>query len=88
MAIDRPMVATTMGIMPYLKSGSTRPLLNSQPSMTTESTTLIEKATVSGRPLCKATTIMKAGNITNSPWAKLIVPEACQSRVKPSAARA
>jgi hypothetical protein len=28
---------------------------------------------------------MKAGSITNSPWAKLIVPLACHSSVKPSA---
>ena len=33
-------------------------------------------------------TIMKAGSITNSPWAKLIVPEACHSKVKPKAASA
>ena len=31
---------------------------------------------------------MKAGSITNSPCAKLIVPEACHSSVKPSAASA
>jgi hypothetical protein len=35
MAIDRPIVATTMGIMPYLNSGSTMPRLKAQPSTNT-----------------------------------------------------
>ena len=30
----------------------------------------------------------KAGSMTNSPWAKLMVWEACQSSVKPMAASA
>src|SRR3954465_3145321 len=43
----------------------------------------------SGRPAnFRQNSITKAGTITNSPCAKLIVPEACQSKVKPRAASA
>jgi hypothetical protein len=38
MAIDKPMVATTMGIMPYLNRGSTKPRLKSHPKTNTETT--------------------------------------------------
>jgi hypothetical protein len=82
------MVATTMGIMPNLNSGSTRPRLNTQPSRNAASTTVSTKLTASGAPRLRKPSIMKAGNMTNSPWAKLMVPLACQSRVKPKAARA
>ena len=44
------------------------------------------KASHSGSPAAMQASIMKAGSITNSPCAKLIVPLACQSKVKPSAA--
>ena len=86
--MDKPMVATTMGIMPYLKRGSTKPRLNNQPSTRTDTTTLMAKLADNAMPLCSMMTMMKAGNMTNSPWAKLMVPEACQSKVKPSAASA
>ena len=86
MAIDRPMVATTMGIMPNLNKGSTKPRLNTQPNTNTASTTVMVKLTAKGAPMLKKPSIMKAGSITNSPWAKLIVPLACHSSVKPRAA--
>ena len=41
-----------------------------------------------GAPAAPKASIMKAGNITNSPCAKLMVPEACHNSVKPSAASA
>lgn len=75
-----------MGIMPYLSNGSTTPRLNSQPSTSTASSTVSTKLTAMGAPSEMKPSIMNAGNITNSPWAKLMVPEACHSRVKPSAA--
>jgi hypothetical protein len=88
MAIDKPMVATTMGIMPYLKRGSTTPRLNSQPSSSTASSAVHTKLTSMGAPSEIKPNIMKAGSITNSPWAKLMVPDACHSKVKPRAASA
>ena len=77
-----------MGIMPYLNSGSTRPRLKDQPSISTERAQAARKASTSGTLALSRITMMKAGNITNSPCAKLIVPEACHSSVKPSAASA
>jgi len=88
MVMDRPMVATTMGIMPNLKSGSTTKCLNNQPCTSTEPTMLAMNASHRGKPAAMPRIIMKAGSMTNSPCAKLIVPEACQSSVKPSAAKA
>ena len=82
------MVATTIGIMPYLNKGSTKPRLNSHPSTKTDTTTLMAKLADSAMPLCSMMTMMKAGSMTNSPWAKLMVPEACHNKVKPSAASA
>jgi hypothetical protein len=86
MAIDKPIVATTIGIIPYLNKGSTKPRLNNQPKTKTDKTQLTQKLTNKGMPASKHPIIMNAGNMTNSPWAKLIVPEACQSNVKPKAA--
>ena len=87
-AIDRPMVATTIGIMPYLNSGSTTPRLNTQPSRKIATRQAARKAASSGSPADTKAIMMKAGSITNSPCAKLIVPLACHSSVKPSAASA
>ena len=88
MAIDKPMVATTMGIMPCLNKGSTSPRLNNQPNSSTATPHDNKKAKVRGRPWCSMMTITNAGSMTNSPWAKLMVPEACHSKVKPKAAKA
>jgi len=82
------MVATTMGIIPYLNSGSTKPRLNNHPKTKTDKAQLTQKLANNGKPAAMHPIIMNAGNITNSPWAKLIVPEACQSKVKPKAANA
>ena len=82
------MVATTMGIMPNLNKGSTTPRLNNQPSTTTDNTQLAPKLSTNGKPAAIKPSIMKAGSITNSPCAKLMVPEACHSKVKPRAASA
>ena len=87
-AIARPMVATTIGISPKRSSGSAMPRLKAQPSTTTATTQVSTKASGSGGPAAIRPSIMKAGSITNSPWAKLIVPEACHSSVKPRAASA
>ena len=88
MAIARPMVATTMGIMPNLNSGSTTPRLKAQPSSATATKQVSAKLSIKGAPNEAKASMMKAGSMTNSPWAKLIVPLACHSRVKPSAASA
>ena len=88
MAIDSPMVATTIGIMPWRSSGSAMPRLKPQPSTTTATPQVQAKAASSGRPSAPKASITKAGSITNSPCAKLMVPEACHSSVKPSAASA
>lgn len=82
------MVATTIGIIPNLNSGSTRPRLKSQPSTNTATTIVSTKLSESGAPKDMKASIAKAGSITNSPCAKLMVPLACHSNVKPSAASA
>ena len=87
-AIARPMVATTIGIRPNLSSGSAMPRLNAQPSTATATRQVSKKASGSGAPIEAKASIMKAGSITNSPCAKLIVPLACHKSVKPSAANA
>jgi hypothetical protein len=88
MAIDRPSVATTIGMRPNLSSGSAMPRLKPHPSTNTATTHVSAKLTSSGRPIALKASIMKAGSITNSPCAKLMVPLACQSSVKPRAASA
>ncbi len=77
-----------MGIMPNFSSGSAMPRLKPQPSTTTATTQVNAKLTSSGSPSALNASIMKAGSITNSPCAKLMVPLACHSKVKPSAASA
>ncbi len=64
------------------------PRLKPQPSTITATMQVSMKLTSSGRPIELKASIMKAGSMTNSPCAKLIVPLACHSSVKPSAARA
>jgi hypothetical protein len=66
----------------------TMPRLKAQPSTSTATPQVARKASGSGSPAAPKASITKAGSITNSPWAKLIVPEACHSSVKPSAASA
>ena len=64
------------------------PRLKAQPSTTTATQQVARNAIGSGKPIAPKASIMNAGSMTNSPWAKLIVPLACHSRVKPSAASA
>ena len=82
------MVATTIGISPWRSSGSAMPRLKPQPSTTTPTTQVTMKAIGSGNPNAENASIVNAGSITNSPCAKLMVPLACHSRVKPRAASA
>jgi hypothetical protein len=56
--------------------------------MPTATTQVSRNAAGNGAPHHANASIVNAGSITNSPWAKLMVPEACHSSVKPSAARA
>ena len=53
-----------------------------------QSTSITRPMAAASMPLTAKASMMKAGSITNSPWAKLMVPLACHSRVKPSAASA
>jgi hypothetical protein len=64
------------------------PRLNAHPSTSTATTQVSAKESSSGSFSAANASIMNAGSITNSPCAKLIVPEACHSKVKPSAASA
>ena len=48
--------------------------------------TVARRATANGsRSTIQNSTIANAGRTTNSPWAKLMVFEVCQSRTKPMA---
>jgi hypothetical protein len=88
-AIARPMVATTMGIMPNLKQRVDHAALEQpSPARPPPAARSARRLSSSGAPSGMNASIAKAGSITNSPWAKLIVPEACHSSVKPSAASA
>jgi hypothetical protein len=48
----------------------------------------IRMASQNGAPACIAASIRNAGSITNSPCAKLMVCDVCQSSVKPTATMA
>ena len=62
--------------------------LKPMPSRIAETTQASRNASQSGAPCDAQISIVNAGSITNSPWAKLMVPDACHSSVKPSAASA
>ena len=63
--------------------------LNIAPSTSTDSVSASKAASENGRPShFMPASAKNAGSMTNSPWAKLIVCEACQSKVKPMAASA
>ena len=78
----------TSGMTPCRISGSTIARLKPQPRISIAIAHVTTNATQSGAPAAAHTSIANAGSITNSPCAKLIVPDACQSSVKPSAASA
>ena len=48
----------------------------------------MREASQNGAPAFIAAKMKKAGSMTNSPWAKLIVCEVCHSNVNPTAIRA
>ena len=48
----------------------------------------IKTASQNGAPAFIAARTKNAGSMTNSPWAKLIVCDVCQSSVKPTAIKA
>ena len=51
-----------------------------------DTTTVASRATANGsRSIDQKRTIANAGRTTNSPWAKLMVFEVCQSRTNPMA---
>ena len=62
--------------------------LKPQPNTSIAAAQVTRNASHSGAPAATHASIANAGSITNSPCAKLIVPDACQSRVKPRAASA
>ncbi len=78
----------TSGITPCLINGSTIAHLNPTPSTSIAATQVSRNASHSGAPNAMQNSIPNAGSMTNSPCAKLIVPDACHSKVKPSAASA
>src|ERR1700712_4945961 len=84
----RPIVATITGIIPKRSSGSAIARLKPQPSTITATMQVNANAARSGIPNDENASIVKAGSITKSPGAKLIVPDACHISVKPSAATA
>src|SRR6185503_18742367 len=88
MPIERPSVAITSGITPCRMSGSTTIFLNPTPSSAMMTRHASRNAIQRGAPIPMKNRIENAGSITNSPCAKLIVPDACHSSVKPRAARA
>ena len=79
----------TSGMTPCLSSGSTTAVLKPQPSTSIATRQASRNASQSGASATlRKNSIANAGSITNSPCAKLIVPDACHSSVKPSAASA
>ncbi len=83
------MVEITSGSTPCRISGPTTAKRNTTPSSSIDSQHgRPASASGNGRPSFIAISARKAGTITNSPCAKLMVCEVCQSSVKPIAARA
>ena len=83
------MVEITSGSTPWRMSGSTMMVLKIAPSTSTDSVIASKAASENGKPShFIPASAKKAGSMTNSPWAKLIVCDACQSRVNPTAASA
>ena len=82
------MVAMASGSTPWRSIGSTSNRLNSKPSSRPDSTKPTRMAAQKGRPKCIAASIRKAGSMTNSPCAKLMVCDVCQSSAKPTATSA
>ena len=84
--IDRPSVATTTATTPLPRIGSTIQFLKAAPSTRIDKPTATINDAHNGKPKDMPINIAKAGSMTNSPCAKLMVPAACHKSVKPSAA--
>jgi hypothetical protein len=83
------MVAMTSGSTPIRSSRATRTLWTRTPSRSVDTSTVPSSAAVNGkRNTVRNSTIVNAGRTTNSPWAKLIVPDVCHSSTKPMAVMA
>ena len=88
-AIDRPSEATTMGSTPCFSIWSTTPRLYAAPCRMIDTPTAITNDGIRPNPNRLSPVNMKnAGNMTNSPCAKLMLPLVCQSSVKPIATSA
>ena len=88
MKTDKAIVAMASGSTPWRSIGSTSRRLKPQPRSSIVTAKPISTAAQKGRPILAAASMKKAGSMTNSPCAKLIVCEVCQSRVKPIATSA
>jgi hypothetical protein len=84
MPIDRPSVAITSGITPCRISGSTMTFLNADAQQQHRDDAREQEREPQRRAAREETRIENAGSITNSPCAKLMVPDACHSSVKPA----
>jgi hypothetical protein len=81
-------VEMTSGSTPCRSMGSTTTRLKSTPSATTETAKPAASAQGSDRPSFIPASTKNAGSMTNSPCAKLMVCEVCQSRTNPIATSA
>ncbi len=83
------MVEMTSGRTPWRMTGSTTSRLNSRPSTRSETAKPASIAIGNDKPPnFIAARTKKAGSITNSPCAKLIVCDVCHSSTKPTATSA
>ncbi len=89
MMIASAIVAIARGSTPCRIIGSTMAILKPQPKSAMNSPIPSTAASQNGAPASLTRARMRiAGSITNSPWAKLMVCEVCQTSVKPMAASA
>ena len=82
------MVAIASGSTPCRSIGSTSSRLKAKPRIAVDSTKPMRIAAQNGSPAFIAASMKNAGSMTNSPCAKLMVCEVCQSSVKPTATSA
>ena len=83
------MVAITSGRTPAWRSRVTRSFRTPKPRRSVDARMVARSATANGsRSTIQKSTIANAGRTTNSPCAKLIALEVCQSRTKPMAVMA
>ena len=82
------MVAIASGSTPCRSIGSTSRRLKAKPRIAIDKREADQDRGPERQARVIAASMKKAGSITNSPWAKLIVCEVCQSSVKPIATSA